>query len=125
MWRMAAIAQTEVRRLADQLEIRKLVARLAQIADTRDLSDCARCFGADMVRVPRADTGMAGVGGSLVGIDDIVAGAQSRRDLDIQGPGNNTRHVVSVTSPERLDANQARGRTYRPTGSTRRPIRSC
>lgn len=109
---MATMAETELRWLADQLEIRNLVARLAQLADTGDLSDYARCFAADAVWVPPSDPGVAGVGGTLVGIDDIVAGAQSRRDQGIQGPGSNTRHVVSVTSLEQVDSDHARGRTY-------------
>ena len=109
---MATLTETELRWLADQLEIRNLVARLAQLADTGELSDYARCFASDAVWVPPADPGVAGVGGTLVGIDDIVAGAQSRRDHGIQGPGTNTRHVVSVTSLDQVDADHARGRTY-------------
>jgi 3-phenylpropionate/cinnamic acid dioxygenase small subunit len=109
---VATIADDELRWLADQLEIRNLVARLAQLADTGELADYARCFAADAVWVPPVDAGVAGVGSTQTGIDDIVAGAQSRRDLGIQGPGSNTRHVVSVTSLQRVDASHALGRTY-------------
>jgi 3-phenylpropionate/cinnamic acid dioxygenase small subunit len=106
------VTEQELRWLADQLELRSLVARTAQLADTGDLGDYALCFASDAVWVPPADAGVPQVGAERHGLDDILAGARERRAAGIQGPGSNTRHVVSTTTIEPLGPDHARGRSY-------------
>jgi 3-phenylpropionate/cinnamic acid dioxygenase small subunit len=76
----------ELRRLADEADVRAMITRLALLADTGPLCDYAALFTEDArwalpdaVRTGRAD---------------IVAGARERRAAAITGPGSHTRHVV-------------------------------
>jgi uncharacterized protein (TIGR02246 family) len=91
-------------RLADELEIRNLVARLAQLADMGDLNEYVSLFTEDasweMPGAPR--TGRA----------DIMAGAQDRRSSGTTGPGSNTRHVISTLSVHADGSDQATSDCY-------------
>jgi len=79
-----------VRRVADDLDIRTIVARLAQYADVGDLDDYVSLFTDDahwaMPNAPR--TGRA----------EIRAGAEARRSTGDVGPGSNSRHMITTVA---------------------------
>lgn len=91
-------------RLADELEIRNLVARLAQLADMGDLNEYVSLFTDDasweMPGAPRR------------GRADIMAGAQDRRSSGTTGPGSNTRHVISTLSVRSDGSDEATSDSY-------------
>ena len=94
----------QLRRVADELEIRDVLARLAQGADDGDLKDYVQLFTED-------GTWQGPDGGVHRGRADLLAGAQARRASGIQGPGANTFHVVSNTVID-LDGDTATGKSY-------------
>ncbi|MCH8191067.1 MAG: nuclear transport factor 2 family protein [Chloroflexi bacterium] len=94
----------QVRRVADELEIRNLLARLAQMADDGDLNEYVQLFTED-------GSWQGPDGGVRRGRADLLAGAQERRASGIQGPNTNTRHVVTTTVIQ-LAGDTATGRTY-------------
>jgi uncharacterized protein (TIGR02246 family) len=76
------------RRVADELEIRTVVARLAQYADDGDLDDYLDLFTEDAVwNMP---------GAPRTGRADIRAGAEARRASGETGPGSHSRHMVTT-----------------------------
>jgi uncharacterized protein (TIGR02246 family) len=83
---------TEMNALAAELEIRNLVARVAQLADDGDLDEYMRCYTKDAV--------WAFPGTTREGHDAIRQGVVERRAGGHQGPGSNTMHVVASTSVE-------------------------
>jgi uncharacterized protein (TIGR02246 family) len=91
-------------RLADELAIRNLVARLAQLADMGDLAEYVSLFTEDasweMPGAPRR------------GQVDIMAGAQERRSSGTTGPGSNTRHVISTLSVQTDGSDEAVSDSY-------------
>jgi 3-phenylpropionate/cinnamic acid dioxygenase small subunit len=106
------VDEADLRWMADQLEIRNLLAQVAQLADTGDLADYGRCWTNTAVWHPPVHSGVPLKGLERTGITDILAGAQERRDDGIQGPGTNTRHVVSTITVRRVGADRATSRTY-------------
>ena len=86
-------------RLVDELDIRNLVARLAQLADMGDLNEYVSLFTEDatweMPGAPRR------------GQVDIMAGAEDRRSSGTTGPGSNTRHVISTLSVQSDGSDEA------------------
>ena len=81
----------DIRSLADELEIRNLVARLAHLGDScgpDDLDEYVGLFTED------ACWEMAG--NQRVGRAEILKGARERRLIGQQGPGTNTRHVITT-----------------------------
>lgn len=92
--------QETIRRLADELEIRNVVARLAQLADMGDLDEYVGLFTDDasweMPGAPRH------------GRADILAGATERRSSGTTGPGSNTRHLIT-TLGVRVDGSDEAG----------------
>jgi 3-phenylpropionate/cinnamic acid dioxygenase small subunit len=89
----------------------KLIARIAHLADTGDLSDYAECFTDDATWNLPADSGVGLPAQTRRGLSDIVEGAQERRNMGMQGPGSRTRHVVSTIDVE-VDGDTARSRAY-------------
>jgi 3-phenylpropionate/cinnamic acid dioxygenase small subunit len=84
-----SLATAAVQRVADELEIRNLVARLAHLADFgSDLDEYLDLFTPDAVwNMP---------GAPRQGHADILAGAVDRRATGTVGPGSNTRHVITT-----------------------------
>jgi 3-phenylpropionate/cinnamic acid dioxygenase small subunit len=78
-----------LKRVSDELEIRNLLAKIAQLSDDGELDDYIECFTED-----------ACWGGSgfpeRSGHSEILAGARERRASGLAGPGANTRHVLST-----------------------------
>jgi uncharacterized protein (TIGR02246 family) len=90
-----------VQQVADELEIRNLVADLAHMADMAsedDLSEYIARFTED------ARWELAGT--EVRGRDAILAAARQRRASGTQGPGTNSRHVITTQSV-RLDGDDA------------------
>ena len=91
-------------RLIDELEIRNLVARLAQLADMGDLDEYVSLFTEDasweMPGAPRH------------GRADIMAGAQDRRNSGTTGPESHTRHVISTLLVQSDGSDKATADSY-------------
>ena len=91
-------------RLVDELEIRNLVARLAQLADMGDLDEYVSLFTEDasweMPGAPRH------------GRADIMAGAQDRRNSGTTGPESHTRHVISTLLVQSDGSDKATADSY-------------
>jgi 3-phenylpropionate/cinnamic acid dioxygenase small subunit len=87
-----------MQRVADELEIRNLVAELTQLADTApddELDRYLALFTDDATWAVLAD----GEGLSTQerkGHQEILEGVRERRAAGIQGPGSDTRHAVST-----------------------------
>jgi uncharacterized protein (TIGR02246 family) len=78
-------------RLADELAIRNLIARLAHMADMASIDDLDRyiaCF--------TEDASWEMPGNERRGHEAIRAGARERRLSRAQGPGSNSRHVITT-----------------------------
>jgi uncharacterized protein (TIGR02246 family) len=74
--------------IAAELEIRNLIARVAQLADHGDLEEYASLF--------TEDGAWEFPGGPRRGRADILAGARERRRDKVTGPGSGTRHVITT-----------------------------
>ena len=91
-------------RVADELEIRNVLAKLAQLADEGDLDEYLQLFTDDA----RWDAGA--VFGVRVGHDEIREGAVERRASGTAGPGSHSRHVIT-TSAVSVAGDQATARS--------------
>ncbi|HXA34680.1 MAG TPA: nuclear transport factor 2 family protein [Acidimicrobiales bacterium] len=93
--------------VADELEIRNLVADLAHMADMAsedELTDYSSRFTHD------ARWELAG--NELQGRDAILTGARERRAAGTQGPGTNSRHVITTQSVRLEGPDAATGEAY-------------
>lgn len=90
----------KARRAADELAIRNVLARLAQLADDGDLNEYVSLFTEDGVWEGPATGQPSGADFKRVrkGHADLLAGAKERRAQGIQGPNTNTHHVVTNTA---------------------------
>jgi uncharacterized protein (TIGR02246 family) len=77
-------------RVAAELAIRNVIARIAILADQGDLDEYADQFTEDSV--------WAFPGAPRHGRADIRAGAEARRADGITGPGTATRHVITTVT---------------------------
>jgi 3-phenylpropionate/cinnamic acid dioxygenase small subunit len=102
---------TEVEHFADDVAVMKLIARIAHLADSGDLSDYAGCFTDDATWNLPSDSGVGLPPQTRAGIADIVQGAQERRASGMQGPGSRTRHVVSTIDVE-VEGDTATSKAY-------------
>ena len=97
--------EDQLQRVADDLEVRSAVARIAQLSDEGGLDDYLAMFTDDAVWD----------GGSVFGVRkghaDILAGAKERRAAGTSGPGSHNRHVIT-TSAVRVEGDVARVRSY-------------
>jgi 3-phenylpropionate/cinnamic acid dioxygenase small subunit len=87
----------DLRRVADELAIRNILARLAHLADEGDLNEYISLFAEDASWGFIAPPGEAPKIAPKKGRADILAGAQERRRAGTQGPGTHTRHVLSTS----------------------------
>ncbi len=93
-------------------EIRTLLARVAQLADTGDLDEYITLFTDDAVWAMPANPLVGMEANSRQGHDEILAGAQERRASGLQGPGTNTRHVLTTLAIDVQDDAHATVRSY-------------
>ena len=85
----AAVSDPSVlRRVADELEIRSLIADVARYADSATVDEYVALFTED------AHWGMPGA--PRTGSADIRAGSDARRVAGETGPGSGTRHLVTT-----------------------------
>src|SRR6266567_2812875 len=94
----------KVARILDELEIRNLIARVAQLADHGDVEEYASLF--------TQDGSWEFPGGPRRGRADILAGARERRSERVTGPGSATRHVISTVAVRVDDATTAAADSY-------------
>jgi 3-phenylpropionate/cinnamic acid dioxygenase small subunit len=93
-------------------EIRTALARIAQLADTGDLDEYLTMFTDDAVwRMPdNPSIGM--LANERRGHAEIRAGAEERRASGLQGPGTNTRHLLTTTAVHFESDDRASARSY-------------
>ncbi len=83
------------------LDIRNLVARVAQVADHGDLDEYAELYTDDAAwEMPGAPRN---------GLVDILAGARQRRAEGVTGPGSATRHVITTLAVDVADPSAGTG----------------
>lgn len=88
----------DVSRIAAELEIRNVIARLAQLADSGGLDEYLSLLTDDVVWAMPASPHVGLAASERRGHDEIAAGAQARVADGLQGPGTGTMHTVSTTS---------------------------
>jgi hypothetical protein len=89
-------------RVADEAEIRNVIARMAHLADDGDLEK-------EYLLLFTEDALWERPGEKHQGHEDILAGARERRRIGMQGPGTATHHVnttlwVDLTGPDEAHA---------------------
>lgn len=90
--------------IAAELEIRNLIARVAQLADHGDLEEYASLF--------TEDGAWEFPGGPRRGRADILAGARERRRDKVTGPGSGTRHVITTLAVQVTSGTAATADSY-------------
>jgi 3-phenylpropionate/cinnamic acid dioxygenase small subunit len=105
------VDDAQIQQVADELAVQKLIARIAQLADVGELAEYQQCFAPDAEWVLPPGSGVDLAAQVRSGVEDIVSGAQERRDAGIQGPGTHTRHVVSTVAID-VTGDRATGRAY-------------
>jgi uncharacterized protein (TIGR02246 family) len=93
-----------IARVLDELQIRNLIARVAQLADHGDAEEYASLF--------TEDGAWEFPGGPRRGRADILAGARERRSQRVTGPGSATRHVITTVAVQVADAITATADSY-------------
>jgi 3-phenylpropionate/cinnamic acid dioxygenase small subunit len=93
-------------------QIRSVLARIAQLADTGDLDEYVTLFAHDAVWAMPENPSMGMPASEKRGIVDIRAGAEERRAGGVQGPGTNTRHVLTTTAVDVESDDRATARSY-------------
>jgi uncharacterized protein (TIGR02246 family) len=89
----------DLAKVADELAIRNLIARVAQLTDDGDPDDYAQCFTEDATwEIP---------GAPRRGRDDIRTGLLDRRAIKACGPGTESRHMITTSSVRVLGADTA------------------
>jgi uncharacterized protein (TIGR02246 family) len=91
-------------RVAAELEVRNVIARIALLADQGDLDEYIDQFTEDSAWLfPSAPRH---------GRADIRAGAEARREEGVTGPGSATRHVITNVSVRLDGADRAVADSY-------------
>jgi 3-phenylpropionate/cinnamic acid dioxygenase small subunit len=93
-------------------EIRSLLARVAQLADAGELDEYISQFTDDAVWAMPANPLMGMDASTRQGHEEILAGVRERRAGGVQGPGTNTRHVITTVAVEAQDETHASARSY-------------
>jgi hypothetical protein len=97
------MADDTVRRIADELEIRNLVARLAHAADRGDLErDYLPLLTDDVLWEFPGGADPGAEAATIKGHEAVLADRNRRRASGFQGPGTNTRHL-NTTLAVRVD----------------------
>jgi 3-phenylpropionate/cinnamic acid dioxygenase small subunit len=109
------MTEPAIERLADEMEIRNLVAQLAHLADmAEDLEEYLACFTDDAVWSFPGDEreGLELSDSRTEGHDAIRADRLSRRADRFQGPGTHTRHVNTTLAVRVHDHETAQAESY-------------
>lgn len=99
-------------RLEAELEIRNLVAALAQLADTGEVDAYVALFTQDAVWQMPANPLTQLDASTRTGHDAIAEGVHERRAAGLQGPGSGSMHVITTLRVEVVDDNEAVGHAY-------------
>jgi 3-phenylpropionate/cinnamic acid dioxygenase small subunit len=99
-------------RVAAELEIRNVLARLAQLADTGDTDEYVRLLTDEIVWVMPPNPAIGLPASERRGHDEIAAGQRDRMAAGHQGPGSNTRHTIGTISVEFDSDEAATARSY-------------
>jgi 3-phenylpropionate/cinnamic acid dioxygenase small subunit len=93
-------------------EIRTLLARIAQLADTGDLDEYLTCFTEVAVWQMPDNPAVGMTANAKRGHAEIRQGAEERRASGLQGPGTATRHVLTTTAITVESEARATARSY-------------
>ena len=93
-------------------EIRTVLARIAQLADTGDLAEYLTLFTDDAVWAMPDNPSVGMKANAKRGHAEILAGAQERRASGLQGPGTDSRHVLTTIAIDVEGEDRATARSY-------------
>jgi 3-phenylpropionate/cinnamic acid dioxygenase small subunit len=93
-------------------EIRTVLARIAQLADTGDLEEYLTLFTEDAVWGMPDNPAVGMTANEKKGHAEILAGAQERRASGLQGPGTESRHVLTTIAIDVESEDRATARSY-------------
>jgi 3-phenylpropionate/cinnamic acid dioxygenase small subunit len=93
-------------------DIRNALARIAQLADTGDLDEYLTMFTDDAVWGMPDNPSIGMLANERRGHVEIRTGAEERRASGLQGPGTNTRHVLTTTAVQLEGDDRATVRSY-------------
>src|SRR3954463_4257478 len=93
-------------------EIRTLLARIAQLADTGDLDEYVTMFTEDAVWAMPDNPAVGMVANEKRGHVEILEGARERRASGLQGPGSDSRHVLTTIAINVQSDVRATARAY-------------
>ena len=99
-------------RVADELEIRNVLARLAQLADDGATDDYISLLTDDIAWIMPANPAIGLPASERRGHIDVAAGQRDRMAGAYQGPGSNTMHMVATISVQFDDDDHAMSRSY-------------
>jgi 3-phenylpropionate/cinnamic acid dioxygenase small subunit len=92
------VADLHLERVAAELEIRNVLARLAQLADSGDTEEYLRLLTDDVVWAMPPNPAIGLAASERHGHDEIAAGQRERVAAGVQGPGSDTLHMITTTS---------------------------
>ena len=93
-------------------EIRTVLARIAQLADTGDLEEYLTLFTEDAVWGMPDNPAVGMTANEKKGHAEILVGAQERRASGLQGPGTESRHVLTTIAIDVESEDRATARSY-------------
>lgn len=93
-------------------EIRTALARIAQLADTGDLDEYLAMFTDDAVWAMPDNPAVGMLANEKRGHAEIRAGAEERRASGLQGPGTESRHVLTTIAVSLERDDRATVRSY-------------
>lgn len=97
---------------AAELEIRNVIAALAQFADTGTVDEYVALFTDDAMWEMPANPANDVPASNRTGRAEIAAGVRDRRAAGVQGPGSATRHVISTVRVMLRSADVADAQAY-------------
>jgi 3-phenylpropionate/cinnamic acid dioxygenase small subunit len=92
--------------------IRSLLARIAQLADGGDLDEYLACFTDDAVWAMPDNPAVGMTANEKRGHAEIRQGAEERRASGLQGPGTDSRHVLTTVAVNLERDDRATVRSY-------------
>lgn len=98
--------------VGDELEIRNLLARVAQYADSGDLDDYLDLYTDDATWEMPESPAIGLAASTRRGRADIRAGVEERRAAGVQGPGSDSLHVITTIRVEVDGSDVAHGHAY-------------
>jgi 3-phenylpropionate/cinnamic acid dioxygenase small subunit len=96
----------------DDVQIRTVLARIAQLADSGDLDEYLSLFTEDAVWGMPDNPSVGMLANEKRGHAEIRAGAEERRASGLQGPGTNSRHVLTTIAVDVESDDRATVRSY-------------